>query len=261
MASRIAVVFGIATLLVACGSSGQTSTSTSGRPSPTSTATATAAASPSARPLEAGCSDAKPCVITAGTYELTGTFAFMPGMQVTVPDGWESREQDAGEFNLWPVDQPTGHILMVRDITATLSDGSLKPAPGAPATVEGLTAYWRHDPGLDVSLAGSRVIAHNLATTYVIQVSPDAAFTDPGCPSYPRCADLFTDAKHWGGGGFGIGYPEVARLYLATIGKGANAHVFGVVLDADDMSALDRLMTAAAPIIDSIRLPSTFPTY
>lgn len=228
---------------------------------PTSAASPAAVASPSPKSLEAGCSDGAPCVLTAGTYELTGTFAFMPGMTVTVPDGWESREQDAGEFNLWPTDQPTGHILMVRDITAILSDGSLKPALGVPGTVEGLTAYWRSDPALDVSAAGTRVIANNTATTYVIEVGPDAAFTDPGCPSYPRCADLFTDAKHWGGGGFGIGYPEVARLYLATIGNGASAHVFGVVLDANDMSALDDLMNAAAPILDSIRLPATFPTY
>jgi hypothetical protein len=91
-------------------------------------------------------------------------------------------------------------------------------------------------------------------------VRPEAAYVDPACPAYPRCADLFTDPKHWEGT-FGIGAPEAVRLYLTTIGSGSDAHLVVIALVADDDAALDRLTSAAAPIIASIHLPPTFPTY
>ena len=253
----VATFFLVSLSLAACGTPPGTRT-----PEPSKPAASPSGVETSANVVPAGCSDANPCALNAGTYMLTGSFAFLPGMTITVSDRWQSREQDAGEFNLWPIGGGDGHILMVRDIAAVRTDGSAKLAVGVPATVEGLTAYWRGDPNVEVSTADSTTIAGNLpATTYVIHVRPDAKYTDAACPAYPRCADLFTDPKHWGGGAFGIGAPEVVRLYLATIGSGANAHLFGIVLDANDDAALDRLTDVAAPIIDSIRLPATFPTY
>ena len=64
-------------------------------------------------PLLAGCSDGAPCELSAGTWTLTGDYSFILGMEVTVPDGWRSLEQDAGEFTLFPLDHPNDHIFMV----------------------------------------------------------------------------------------------------------------------------------------------------
>ena len=183
-------------------------------------------------------------------------------MELTVPDGWLSREQDAGEFNLWPVGRRDSHLFMVRDISAVHTDGSMALAPGIGRTPEALAAYWQTDPNLDVSPPTATTIAGGVAaTTYIVTVSPGAAFTDRGCPAYPRCADMFTDVKHWGGGVYGIGGDAVVRLSFATVGSGSNAHLLVVGLEGDDPAALARLSDAAASIIDSIRLPASFPTY
>ena len=72
---------------------------------------------------------------------------------------------------------------------------------------------------------------------------------------------MFTDVRHWGGGVYGIGGDAVVRLSFATVGSGSNAHLLVVGLEGDDPAALARLSDAAASIIDSIRLPASFPTY
>lgn len=209
-------------------------------------------------PLNVGCSDDSPCRLSAGTWELTGRFSFILGLQVTLPDGWQSLEQDAGEFSLWPLDHPKDHLFMARDIAAVRSNGSMSLAPGVPETEEGLIAYWRSDPNLVVSQPEPATIGDGItATTYVISVSPTAKFEDPGCPAYPLCADLFTDPAHWEGGAYGIGAPTAVRLYFATIGSGSQEHLLVIGLEGEDEAAMTRLTRDAAPIIASIRLPAT----
>jgi hypothetical protein len=208
--------------------------------------------------LNVGCSPDAPCKLSAGTWTLTGQFSFIVGMQVTVPDGWQSTEQDAGEFNLWPNDHPNDHLFMVKDIAAVRSDGSMKQVEGVPQTEEGLISFWRQDPNLVVSKSTSTTIGDGIdATAYVITVSRDAKFKDPGCPAYPRCADFFTDPAHWDGGVYGIGAPAAVRLYFAAIGSGADEHLLVIGLEGENPAALERLTKDATPIIDSIRLPST----
>lgn len=226
------------------------------------TAVPTASAStPLTLDLRVGCSDTSPCALSAGTWTLGDRYSFILGMKVTLPDGWQSQEQDAGEFNLWPLAHPNDHILMVKDIAAVKTDGSLALVPGVPQTVKGLTAYWRQDPNLVVSRSKSTTIAGGIdAITYVIHVSPDAAFTDPECPVYPRCADLFTDPRYWDGV-YGIGAPSAVRLYLATVKSGTESHLFVIGLEGEDDAALARLTKDAAPIIASIRLPDSWPTW
>jgi hypothetical protein len=146
---------------------------------------------------------------------------------------------------------------MARDIAAVRSDGSMKQVAGVPQTEAGLIAHWRQDPNLVVSEPMSTTIADGMpATSYVISVSHDAKFKDPGCPAYPRCADFFTDPAHWAGGVYGIGAPAVVRLYFATIGSGDNQHLLVIGLEGENPAALNRLTKDAAPIIDSIRMPS-----
>ena len=148
----------------------------------------TGPAAPTTMPLFVGCSDEAPCELSAGTWTLTGDGSFILGLEVTVPDGWESLEQDAGEFNLFPLEHPDDHILMVKDIAAVTTDGSFRLVPDVPQTIEGLTAYWRADPNLVVSEPTQTTIAGGIAaTTFIVSISPDAQFADPGCPAY--CPD------------------------------------------------------------------------
>lgn len=224
---------------------------------PPASSTASPIQAATAMPLVNGCSPDNPCVMTAGTWVTTGPFAFIPGLSVTVPAGWRSQEQDAGEFNLVPIDHPDDALLLWKDLAATTSDGTQKLVPGVPRTVDGLTAYLRRDPFLVVSLPTKATIAGGIqAITYVVGVSPSAKFTDHTCPVFPRCADLFTDPVHWGGGAFGFGVPTVLRLYLAPVGTGSDTHVFVVGLEAPSPAELARISPIATLIIASIRLPS-----
>jgi len=213
-------------------------------------------------PLRPGCDPPNPpCTLSAGTWVLTGEYSFILGMEFTVPDGWESREQDAGEFNLFPLDHPNDHILMVKDIAAVATDGSLEIFPNVPRTAKGLTKYWRQDPNLVVSPSEATTVAGGTeAITYVITISPDAKFIDRECPVYPLCADLFTDPRYWEGV-YGIGAPAAVRLYLATIRSGSDDHLLVIGLEGEDETALERLTEEAAPIIESIRLPASFPIW
>jgi len=213
-------------------------------------------------PLHVGCDDI-PCTLSAGTWVLDGEFSFILGMEFTVPDGWESREQDAGEFNLFPLAHPDDHFFMAKDIAAVKSDGSLALAPNVPRTADGIEAYWRSDPNLVVSPSEPATIGDGIpATTFVVTVSPDAAFIDPECPVYPQCADFFTDPRFWDGGVYGIGAPAAVRIYFATIPNGSSRHhLLLVVLEGADEAALEALTEETAPIIQSLRFPESFPTW
>jgi hypothetical protein len=206
--------------------------------------------------LNVGCSDDHPCVLSAGTWALTGQYSFIEGLQITVPAGWQSLEQDAGEFNLFSLQRPTEHFFAVRDIAAVTSDGTMQQLSDVPRTFEGLTAYWRSDPNLVVSPSETTTVAGGIdATTYVVTISEDAQFSDPGCPVYPRCADMFTDPAHWEGGVYGIGAPAAVRLYFATIGSGDEQHMLVLGLEAATEDDLERLTDDVRPMIDSIRIP------
>jgi len=257
-ARRVPLVSVVLILAVAgCATGGAGPSTSSAPPTQEPTADPTPTATPEAMALNVGCDPPNPpCILSAGTWVLSGRFSFILGLQLTVPDGWQSLEQDAGEFNLFPLDHPNDHIFMVKDIAAITTDGTLQLVPDVPRTVAGLIAYWQQDPNLAVSSPEPTTIADGIdAITFVITISPDAQTTDTECPVYPRCADLFTDPRYWGGGGYGIGAPTAVRMYMATIGSGYQHHVFVVGLEGEDEAALERLTADAAPIIASIRLP------
>ena len=223
-------------------------------PSP-STTTPTASLD-TAIPLHADCSSSSPCALTAGTWVTAGEYSFIPGLHITVPDGWESQEQNLGEFSLDPLDHPNDRIFLWKDVAAITSDGSARLVPGVPRTPIGLTAYFRGDRDFVVSAQATATIAGGIRTlTYVVGVSPSAKYTNHECPAYPHCADLLKDPAHWSSESYGIGAPEVVRLYLATIGSGGDTHLLVIALDAPSAKELERLTKVAAPIIASIRLP------
>jgi hypothetical protein len=72
-----------------------------------------------------------------------------------------------------------------------------------------------------------------------------------------RSPDLFTNPAFWGKNEFfGVAGDEQVRLYLAAIKVAGQPQTIFVALDAPGVAAdLGALSTAAAPVIDSIRLP------
>jgi hypothetical protein len=239
-------MFGATLLIAACG--GTPVATTSSAPSATTV-----------NHLTASCSDSSPCVLAAGTWVTAGDNAFIPGLAVTLPDGWSSHGVEIGELDLIPTDHPADAIFLWKDVAAIESNGETpKVLNDVPRTPEGLTASFRKNPDLVVSTPTETTIAGGIpALTYVIGVSPSAAYTSRGCPSYPTCANILTDPVHFEPDRFyAIGAPGVVRLYLATVGTATDRHTFVIGLDATDPTELERFSVVAAPIIASIRLPA-----
>jgi hypothetical protein len=110
---------------------------------------------------------------------------------------------------------------------------------------------------LVVSPPAATVVARRIpATTLTIGVSTSANYGDPGCPSNPRCADLFKSYL-WGSNFYGIGYPEEVQLALARIKRGTRADTLFVALDATSDRDLAVLRTATHSVVSSFRLPKT----
>jgi hypothetical protein len=208
--------------------------------------------------LTGSCSDRSPCELTAGTWVTAGEFGFIPGLAITLPDRWSSREADAGELSLVPPDHPDDRMMLWKDVAAVESNGAdPKVLYDVPQTPDGLTASFRQNPDFVVSTPTKTTIAGGIpALTYVIGVSRSARYSDRDCPSAPMCANILKDPSHWGPGSYNIGAPEVVRLYLATVGNVGDRHLFVIALDATDAVELVRLTDVAAPIIASIRLPA-----
>jgi hypothetical protein len=226
-------------------------------------------------PLDVGCSPSSPrCQdLPAGTYVLTGTYAFMPDLVVTVPAGWSSAEQDAGEFNLHEVSDANLNdmLLFWHDLVAVDQTGH--PAAGIGTTPQELADFLAGDPRLIVTDRGTATIGDGIAAiTLLMQVNPTGPSDDPqGCPG-DSCANALIDPIYWDGA-FGITVnssedPNLAcpcshavRLYLASVGPASSPTTFvvAVVVYAPDPGAdLARFEADVQPIIDSIQLPARF---
>jgi len=222
----------------------------------------TTSATPSAantNRLTATCSDKSPCDLAAGTWVTAGNQAFIPGLAVTLPGGFLSVEADAGGIVLMAPVYPHYFVYLWKDVAAIESNGEMpKVLNEVPRTPAGLTESFRTNPDFIVSAPTQAIIAGGIPfVTYVISVSPSAAYTSRGCPKYPFCVSILTDPAHWKSDDFlAIGAPEVIRLYLATVGAANDRHTFVVGILARDAEDLGRLTAVTDPIIASIRLPA-----
>jgi len=254
--NRVPAVFLLMMLLAACQASGAgpASPSTSQVGSPAHTAR------PAVTSLDTSCTSSSPCPIAAGTYRL-GPGTVLPGLEVTVPSGWSSTENTPGELNLVPPGQPNDALKFWLDMVAVKSSG-----PGHGTTIlknvgrtpSALTAWLTHNPDfLIVSKPAPATIGHRITmTSLALGVSRSANYGDPGCPTNPRCADLFTNS-YWGSNNFySIGGDEQVRLYLGKIQISGSPHTLFVALDAVNHADLLRLEKAANPIVGSVRLPT-----
>jgi len=211
-------------------------------------------------------------------YETSGEFAFLRGLMVTLPAGWSSAEQHAGEFMLHQAADPdqANAIFFWKDLVPWV-DGSARPSLGKSAdafadfllgdarltVVEGPTRTFRvRKPD---SLAVSGTVE---ARSFSVIVSA-SAHSDPGldCPG-GACVNVFIDTDHWGRPanlGRNIDAPaagcpcsQVWRLYVATIGTEADPHTLVLAVETvgpDPLNALAAWEAQVEPIIQSVLLP------
>jgi hypothetical protein len=202
------------------------------------------------------CSPGRPCQFTAGTYQTYGRWAFLPGLTMFIPDGWNSTEQDAGEFNLINPDFPEGSGLFFwRDVIPVEPDGT--HITTVPSTVAGITSWLTANHRLRVSDPMKVVIGKGLDTTTMVVDVPDATVNkDHVCADIaPKaaCFPLLTDPAHWDGA-WTVVSGESSRYYLADIGPASNRHLLMVALVAQADPAAERLRfeKAVAPILQSL---------
>jgi hypothetical protein len=229
--------------------------------------------------LEYGCRDgvARCMDMAAGTYETSGTWAFLRGLTVTVPEGWSSYEQDAGEFELHhegPA-HAESDIYFWRDLVPWV-DGSPKPELGT--TADAMAAYLLSDQRITVvegprrsfnvrDLDSVRVVDTTEARSFSVIVS-DSAETAPGtfgdCPD-EACIGIFSDVPHWGGGtaslgrGNDMGASQALRVYIASIGTEAKPRTLFIVLSTfgvDPLDALEDWEAQVEPVVASVLIPS-----
>jgi len=171
-----------------------------------------------------------------------------------IPDGWNSTEQDAGEFNLGNPDFPDGSGLFFwRDVIPVEPDGS--HVMTVPSTVAGMTDWLRADHQLVVTAPMKVVIGKGLATTtFVVEVADGAVNKAPECAAIKAtCFPILTDPGHWDGA-WVVASTESSRYYLATIGPVSNRHLLMVAVVTQAAPATERLRfeRAVAPILDSL---------
>jgi hypothetical protein len=218
--------------------------------------------------------------MAAGTYETSGRFPFLPGFTVTLPEGWSSAEQDAGEFMLHEASDPdqANAIFFWRDVVPWVG-GAARPDLGT--TADELADYLLSDTRLSVaegpsqtfrvrepdSLAISGTVqARSLAVMVAASAKSDPDLSD--CPADAACVNVFIDPDHWGDPanlGRNIDAPvagcpcgQVWRLYIASIGSASDPHKFVVAVETvgpDPLQALSAWEAQVEPIVDSVLLP------
>jgi len=235
-------------------------TPTVAAPSPSSFASlapsgGTQSPTPGVIPLLFGCSHDAPCNLKAGTYETSGRWAFLRGLRVTVPAGWSSDEQDAGEFNLHPMDQPDAELFFWKDISATRNDFAGTPVPDVPTTEQGYLSWLTANPDLIVSKPRPTSVGHVPVAMVDVRTSPTATNNDPGCPA-PPCVAFLRDVAHWQQP-WSSSHAEVLRMYLGTIGPASDRHTFVVAIDFQGLPGLglDAFTERVGPILDSVVIP------
>jgi hypothetical protein len=209
------------------------------------------------------CTPDKPCQFGGGTYATSGQWAFLPGLTVTIPSGWHSTEQDAGEFNVLNTRYGNSGLFFWRDMIPTDPDGNQLAA--VPSTPQGLADWFKANPNLTVTDPESVTIGRGIeATTFTFTTAPGARNTDPGCPDYPPgaavCFGVFTDPVRWDGSWY-TASAHATRLYLASIGPDTSPHLLVVAVlgtieapstETDPVAELERIEAAVQPILDSL---------
>ena len=230
-----------------------------------------------AQPLLYGCKAGLPrCEgIAPGTYYTAGEWALLPGLVFTLPSGWSSLANEAGELELHRNGDDHDEILIWRDVVPWLDSRASLAAASDP---EAWIGHLRGNPCLHVS-EPERVV---LGDWIDLQGSGDPADL-PAIAMWVAKADwkraecpdtgptvILSDPMHWEHefeiGGDVMNEPScpcrsVQRLYFASIGYASHKHLLVVALQSygpvgDVDAAMASLQAAAQPILDSLVAPA-----
>jgi hypothetical protein len=219
----------------------------------------------------------------AATYETSGWAAFLPGLTLTLPAGWSSAEQDAGEFELHQAADvnAVSEIYFWSDVVAWVHGA---PQPELGTTADAFATYLLSDSRLTVAEGPARTLnvraLDSLSTIETVEsrsfsvIVSDNAVTDPevasDCPA-EACIGLLTDPVHWEGAApfellrnMPVDDPDclcsqAVRLYIASVGSDLDPHTLVIALStsgADALQALSAWEVQIEPIIDSVLVPS-----
>jgi hypothetical protein len=232
--------------------------------------------------LDFGCKDsvARCQNMPAGTYETSGQWAFLRGLTLTLPAGWSSAEQDAGEFELHQGSDANqvNQISFWIDVVPWVN-GEARPELGT--TADGFADYLLGDTRLTVSEGPTRTfgvrgpdslsVADTVQARSLSVILSDSATTEPDvahdCPA-EACIGLLTDPVHWQGASellrdMPVDDPvclcsEAVRLYVASIGRDLFPHTLVIAVataGADPLQSLAAWEAQVEPIIDSVLVP------
>lgn len=233
-----------------------------------------------AQPLLFGCEEglARCTDIAPGTYYTAGEWALLPGLTFTLPAGWSSLANEAGELELHRTGDDRNEILVWRDVVPW-QDG--RPDVNVASDPEAWIARLAGNGCLEVSepervvlgdwidLRGGGQQADLQAIGVSVGISGEAAYETAGCPDSGEIA-ILSDPMHWehpftvGGDAMNdSGCPCVAvqRLYFASIGYASHRHLLVVALQSygpngDRAAEMASLQAAAQPILDSLIAPA-----
>jgi hypothetical protein len=234
-----------------------------------------------AQPLLFGCTDglARCTDIAPGTYYTAGEWAFLPGLTFTLPAGWSSLANEAGELELYRTGDDHNEILVWRDVVPWV-DG--RAAVDLALDPEAWIARLVGDPCLDVSehehvVLGDWIDLRNggqqadlQAITLSVGRSAGTAYQATGCPA-SGLVEILVDPMHWDTHPFSVGGDEmngpdcpcsaVQRLTFASIGYVSHKHLLVVALQSYGPNGtrdaeMAALQAAAQPILDSLIAPA-----
>jgi hypothetical protein len=233
-----------------------------------------------AQPLMFGCKDgvARCTDIAAGTYYTAGEWALLPGLTFTLPAGWSSLANEAGELELHRNGDDHNELMFWRDVVPWV-DG--RPDLEATADPEGWIARLRENPCVEVSdpervnlgdwidlrAGGTQLDLEAISVT--VDIAAEAAYERAGCPDTGQVV-IMSDPMHWESG-FAVGGDEmndpscpckaVQRMTFASIGYASHKHLLVAVLQSYEPTgevdaAMASLQAAAQPILDSLIAPA-----
>ena len=200
----------------------------------------------SSSPSTAAASGPVPSPLAPGTYT---TVAFKPAVTFTVPADWEKPADDPGYLLVRPLGNENNGVNFFANPVA-LSQDATCPASAEPnvgsSSVQ-LVAWIRSLKGLTVSNPAMATIAGFPATSLDISIAAGWTTSCPFANGIPTVPLLYgAPSLRWV-----IAAPERLRLYFVDV---PNAGLVIVDLDSFDGVGFEGLLSAAAPVVKSLKL-------
>ena len=201
----------------------------------------------SSSPSTAAASWPVPSPLAPGTYT---SVAFKPAVTFTVPAGWEKPDDSAGYLQVRPLgDEVNGvHFFAAPAALSQAANCPRSAEPNVGTSSIQLIAWIRSLKGLTVGLPGLATIGGLPATSLDMSIAPGWTTSCSFANGLPTVPLLFVGAANLGWVVYGT---ERLRLYFVDV---PNAGLVVVNLDSADGVGFEGLLSAAAPVVKSLKL-------